>query len=227
MAHDLTQEWSLMILKVFWSVALRTFYQMSISLTCLVKLNLKRKKTTNTTPTPKNTLKVGAWGQERVTEAWNATFSHSAVLKPNLILQFPLKFLSKFLQPDDPLVMCFEISMADLQKQKQNRLKKRDLAFHLFSFHFHCTANIDRDHELESHGWKHFKWFPLTFIYLLRIWNLLQIKSNKEEESFRGFPLTALTFDLILSLDFGCQSTSLIVALTLQRKLLHVGKFFT
>lgn len=77
----------------------------------LLSLDFIEKKNNN----PPQIPKVGAWGQERVTETWNAMFSHSAVLKPNLILQFPLKFSSKFLQPpDDPLVMSFEISTAYL-----------------------------------------------------------------------------------------------------------------
>lgn len=87
--------------------------------------------------------------------------------------------------------------------------------FNLFYFHLHCRKNIDRDHELESHGGKHFKLLPLTLTYLLRICNLLQIESNKGEGSFGGFPLTTLLSDLLLSLDFACQPTSLIVALTL------------
>lgn len=44
MEHDLTQEGNLMISKVSWSVALRTFYQIRISLTCLIKLNIKENE---------------------------------------------------------------------------------------------------------------------------------------------------------------------------------------
>lgn len=45
------------------------------------------------------------------------------------------------------------------------------------------------------------KRFPLTFTYLLKICNLLEIESNEEEEPFGGtVSLTALPLDLILPL---------------------------
>lgn len=56
------------------------------------------------------------------------------------------------------------------------------------------------------------KRFPLTFTYLLKICNLLEIERNKEEEPFGGaVSLTALPLDLILPLQ--AKPTSPIVAL--------------
>lgn len=152
-------------------------------------------------------------------------FSHSAVLKA---IFYSLKLFSKFLNHLMTLWSCALRSIwLIFKRNKTKQLKTERFGSFAYFFFFICTVQQWWDHEQESHGWKHFKWFPLTLTCLVTICNLLQIESNKEKESFGGFLPTALPFVLIMSLDFACQPTSLTVALTLRRKLLHFGRFFT